>query len=395
LRKDLVVIAAAIAVFGLSTGLQETMFPLLLDVRGLTMFQIGSVFTASMLPLAFITVLVGGLSDTLDTAPFFIASLLLASASHGIASLAYDAWTAFTAKILFDLATVFKNAVVSVMLFRLSRDSFVKNYSIATGLEFTSQAVGLALAGVIVKLLGYEGGFILSSFLLATIFALALIGIGWRGRVVRPRKSVFSIFKGGWGLNRELWVLALSGAMLSFGTYLSHGFIPPLYFTKRYGLNEIVLSALMTLHRLSLGLPMLAAYRPIKLLRRLPPSAALAIPICVEGVSLLATPFAPSLLTAVAFWLPHDLLGASIWIPLRNEYVQRHCREDTRGLDTNKVSLVILLGGAPAPIVAGIVAEKSIGLPFIASGLIVLTAATTIFLFYKGERPSEERILNL
>lgn len=359
---------------GLSFGLYEVLFPLYLDSNGVRLWDMGMVFTASSFFMALLSIYIGAKSDILGRKLFLSLSLLMAGVSHLLIPLSSNLLVLTILKIMYDASTVVKNAVFAPLLYERGQDNFITSYSRFVGLEFSTQAVGLVLGGTMAKLMGYTYTFwgssltILSSLLFLSALYDKGARVGEKGRfVAQPaREGIFP---------RELKVLALSGVFLALGGSLSHSFIMPLFFIKKFSLDSFEVSALLTIHRLGLGIPMLFADKAIyRLNRMLPEKWMLALLVCVEGISVSVSSLVDNFYLASFVWLLHDPLGASFWLPLRNALVQRYCRDGRRGSDFNKVSAIFQVGSIPASTLAGYLGGLDISYPFLVSGLIVISS---------------------
>ena len=95
-----------------------------------------------------------------------------------------------------------------------------------------------------------------------------------------------------------------------------------------------------------------------------------------------------------AFWWGHDLVGASLWVPVQWTLIQRYARPKWRGLDASVVPAVTALGAVLGPLLAGYLADlrqvpftslalsarQAISLPMIASGVMMAAAAFPLLL---------------
>jgi MFS family permease len=73
-------------------------------------------------------------------------------------------------------------------------------------------------------------------------------------------------------------------------------------------------------------------------------------------------------------WLLHDILGASLWLPIRNYIIQLYCREGNRGKDYNLVSTISSIGSILGPFLAGVSGSFDINMPFFLSGIIIIVS---------------------
>ena len=132
-----------------------------------------------------------------------------------------------------------------------------------------------------------------------------------------------------------------------------------------------IIAFLMVAHRLSMGLPMMFIGR---LTGKRPKLFYLTALIC-SGVSLTLTPFLSRALIAIPVWIAHDLLGASIYIPVHHYLVQKHAGEDIRGLHVSKSFAYGSLGMVPGFLLSGYLYNVNIGAPFFAAGVVAFLAS--------------------
>jgi MFS family permease len=180
---------------------------------------------------------------------------------------------------------------------------------------------------------------------------------------------------GGAYLPRELKIFAVSGFVMAIGSGLSHGFITPLFFVKKFGADQATVSIILTLHRLSFGVPMIFADKVLAYLRRFRRKSILIALMLYQGVTISLCAYLPDIVSATIVFVSHDLLAAAFWIPVLSVLIQGFCREGRRGADSNKVGSIGSIGGIGAPFLAGVLASIDIGYPFLASGLFYVAAA--------------------
>lgn len=250
------------------------------------------------------------------------------------------------------------------MVYEQDRRGFIASYSRVSGLEFVSQALGLASAGLFISVYGYWLPFVFSGILqlaglLIILFLFSEQDVSVGGITVEPLDGT----GGNRFLNRGLMIMAVSGLAVSIGGSATHCFITPMFFSKKFSLSPETLSILMTVHRLSLGIPMLFSNRIIGSLKRFSHKSSLILFTCIQGVftALATTP--DGFKASAALWLLHDPLGASVWLPLRSYFIQKYCNDKTRGEDYNTVVFISSLGNIIGPFLAGYLGSTDINLP--------------------------------
>jgi MFS family permease len=364
--KNIRVLVAISVLFGAAVGLHDFVLPYYLKEQGLSYPSMGWLFAASAAVMVAIRLATGRLVDTWGCKRPYLVALL----GGGTAT----ALTAATGNVVFltvlktgrDISLLLRETVHPVLLYLEDRTRFRDFVGKTRGLESLCQALGTVLAGWCMISWGNGPSLLLSALILAA--AGGFLGIGLKDRRT-PREEAAP--KGAWwrwDVDANLKIIMVSGVVFTLGLTTSHGFIMPLYFSARFGASEQTVAAIMFVHRLTPVLPMLFAgrlkFRNLK--------AAYIWALVLEGILISAGGVIPSLLPAAAVWLLHDLVGAGVWIPIQSEIIQRYCRESTRGLDLSKTLVLSSVGGAFGPILSGFLAERSIGAPFVVSGVLVV-----------------------
>jgi len=142
----------------------------------------------------------------------------------------------------------------------------------------------------------------------------------------------------------------------------------------RFSETDVLLAVavIMMLHRLTSGVPMMLIGPRLR--RNL--KGLFITFVFFEGVAIAATPLIANLWLAVAVWLTHDLLGAGIWSPIHQSYIQNYSRPESRGADVSKVMALGQFGSVLGPLLAtALLAASSQGAPFLVGGIIVSLSA--------------------
>ena len=90
----------------------------------------------------------------------------------------------------------------------------------------------------------------------------------------------------------------------------------------------------------------------------------------MEAIAISITAFIPTFLWAAGVWLIHDIIGGSMWSPIRSTLVLRFSRDETRAFQVATVGAISSMGSVFGPIIAGYLANIDISLPFSMSGVI-------------------------
>ena len=245
-------------------------------------------------------------------------------------------------------------------------------------MEYLLQAAGTLVAGLGIKYLG-DG---LSTYTLLFILAgiILMTGAVWwhfsfherRQRLVRVPISLRALFN--LDLHANLKILLITGIIFTFAMQLSHCFILQLFFTKKFSTIPGVMtltSGIMIIHRITIAIPMLlVGFFRLKNLR-----GWYIAGLLIEGCTMTVSALIPNFLWAAGIFLLHDLIGAGIWAPIQATLIQRYSRNETRAIEVGKVLAWGSIGTIFGPLVAGVLAQTSISLPFLASGILMGVSA--------------------
>ena len=361
--------------FGYASGAYEVLFPLYLDWVGVSFRDIGIIFSLSAATIAGLNVVIGSQSDARGRKAFYSVSLALCSAVNFFVPFFRKLWETLALSVGQSASASIRGSVHNVILYEHTRKAFLSAYSRVNGMEYFSQAIGLLGAGLILAASSFQSAFWVSAAVLAGAFCIFAFGFREEGGAGREPAEDGAQRDGGAYLPRELKIFAASGFVMAIGSGLSHGFITPLFFVKKFGADQATVSIILTLHRLSFGVPMIFADKVLAYLRRFRRKAILIALMLYQGVSISFCAFIPDIILATIVFVSHDLLAAAFWIPVLSVLIQGFCREGRRGADSNKVGSFGSIGGIGAPFLAGVLASMGIGYPFLASGLFYVAAA--------------------
>jgi len=359
--------------FGYASGAYEVLFPLYLDWAGISFTDIGIIFSITAATMAGLNIVIGSQSDVRGRKVFYSISLALCSAINFVVPFLRKLWETLVLSIAQSASSTIRGSVHNVMLYEHARKTFLTAYSRVNGMEYFSQAIGLLGAGLILAASSFQSAFWVSALVLASALCIFVFGFK-EEKVERGPEDVAP--KGGEAyLPRELKIFAISGFVMAIGSGLSHGFFTPLFFVKKFGADQATVSIILTIHRLSFGLPMIFADKVLAYLKRFRQKAILIVLMIYQGVSISFCAFLPDIISATIVFASHDLLAASFWIPVLSVLIQNYCRDSRRGADSNKVASMSSIGSIGAPFLTGILASISISYPFLASGLLYVAAA--------------------
>ena len=360
--------------FGLSVGIYDLLFPYYLDDLGISFTNMGILFSASALIIALASVYIASASDVRGRKNYYSLGILLGSLSSFIAPLFTALPPLVISKTFREAAVNFRASLHGVLIYEFARGKFADFWAKSRGIEYLSEGSGQLLAGFLLVSIGFTHSF----FMAGSLFALSLLvfTLGFReakspgggGRPPGLRES-FSL-----DLPGPLILLAASAFIFAVGLSVSHTFILPLFFAKKFGATVGQVALILGLHRMSF-LPLLISGRVVKYsLRRV-----YIFTMIFEGVVISASGLIPGLLFSAAIWLTHDVLGASLWLPAQATLIQHYARDEYRGRDVSRVRAIGALGWIIGPLLAGWAAPVSISLPFVISGAIVASSVIPIF----------------
>jgi len=272
-----------------------------------------------------------------------------------------------------------------VMLFENDRKNYARFFSWFTASNFILQATGTACFAILFAYLGYLNLFFLLSGIEAAKFFLLLAYRDDRSGEKQRRLSLREAYS--FKISGGLKILALSSAISTFGFGIAHGFLLPLYFAEKYGLDAAQISAITAVHRLCF-LTTPAASSVIKKLglKRTYILSTLAYAFSFLTVGLITLP----ILIFLPIFLIHDLLGGGIRMTSLSVIVQNLTAEETRGREINTFNAVQIPLTILAPSIAGALASIDWDLTFLTGGLLYVISLAVFCLFFKDY--SEEKI---
>ena len=377
MKQSFRLIVLASISFGLVVGSYDFLLPFYMESKNISFGNMGLVFSLSSLAMILGRIFVGRHSDRVGRKPYFVASLGILSIANLTVPLTGRAFTLALSRTMSELSKVLRDTVQSVAIFDHARDRFLSLIGKANGPAFIFEGVGICIAGALLKWFGFSWTFVLLAaqmIVVAFIFAAHFREGRAFGAGPAIQEALFSH-----RLPRQLWLIALSSFFLVTGMSASHCFVMPLFFAQKFQLSPAKVALILAVHRIALGVPMLAAGRSWGMSNR----TTWIVCLTIQSVMMLATGLVPNLLLAMIFWWGHDLFGGGIFEPIMQHYTQRYSRDETRGHDLGRVRAISSSGWLFGPLIAGWLAPKSISLPFIASGLIALFAVFPVFFLPK------------
>jgi len=375
--RNILVVTVVSAIFGTAIGLSEFILPYYLDSLGFSFANMGFIFAAAALTLSLFSVIIGAESDVSGRKTYYALSLALASIATLVTPVVHRIWELLTVKVLSNMASSIREAMHPVLLYDHARLGFTKLLARTRGFEWTFQGVGQLVAGSMLLVLGFDYTFLFGGLILLAALILFTAAFQERMRTISPgsRLSLGKVFSLK-SMSPNLWLIAFAFLIFTVGMSTSHSFIMPLFFTLKFGVSPVSSALIMCLHRLSLGVPMFFTGLVVK--ERL--KWLCVGSLIFEGATITLSGLAPDFTAATALWLSHDVLGAAVWIPAQATLIQRFSGETTRGRDTNTVQAITSTGWVFGPILTGFLASVDVSLPFIVSGVIVISSSTLLLI---------------
>lgn len=363
-RRNFLVLLIVSALFGVAVGLYDFALPYYMKWKQISYQGMGYIFSISFLVIFFVQIWSARLSDKTGRKPFYSLSLFFSSLFNFLTPFCSRIFSLTIIKTLREASASIQETINAVILYEnITRRFYIGVISKTSGLNFLFQGVGTFCAGFLL-LEGYRYPFYISSGVLFLSFLILTLGFIEEERIEEEDTNDVEIMHAGW--NRGLILLTISGFITNLGVALSHTQMMPLFFSVKYGVREDWVAILLALHRLSLGLPMIIAGHFVK--RRL--KLFYVLFLTLQNITISATAFMPTFLSAAGIWLVHDIIGGSVWAPVRSMLIQRFSREETRAYDVAKVTAIGNIGWVIGPIIAGYLANIDISLPFFMSGVI-------------------------
>ena len=385
MRSNVAILFVVCVGYGFSKGLFDFVAPLYLKSQGHSFRDIGHIFALSALVIFLLRIYLARLSDVVGRKLFYAASLALTAVSNfffphvrGIASLA-------GLKTGSDLSFGLRETMHATALYESRAHGYLNLQGKTRGTEMACMGIGTIVAGTLIVHAAYSTVFLVPAVVL-TLTTLAFVLCFREPRAVAARQQRLSLVALlTTSFPREIRILALGGFIFGISISASHYYVPPLFFTQKFGLGPERVAQIQLVHLLSHVPGLLLVGWVVR--RRL--KSWFFWTLLLEGVLVAFVGCFDTLAPTLAFWWTHDLIGASLWVPVQWSLIQRYARPESRGLDASVVPAVTALGGILGPVLAGYLADlrslpftaialtprQAISLPMIVSGIIMAAAA--------------------
>jgi MFS family permease len=380
LERNVKVIFSAGLLSAFVLGIFEILFPLYLDYRGISLIDMGLIFSISTLIISFFRILLGEYTDVYGRKKVYLSSCTFGIVAKGIFPFSAGKIEILASKFLNDLEESLRTSVHNIMLYENARKAYAKIFSRFTASNYLFQAAGTLSFAFLLASMGYTGLFLVLS---GVEIAKLLIFLAYKeNREMRTGKKVSLRKAYSFKLDRNLKVLSVTSAISALGFGIPHGFLLPLYLVGKYGLDTAQLSVVTAIHRLSFLTTPLAD----KVIGRLGLRKTYILSTLAYGVSFSAVGFVSFPIYAfVPIFIIHDLLGGGIGMTAMNVMVQNLTDDDTRGRTVNAMNAIRTPMAIAAPSIAGILAAASWDFIFIAGGLLYFASLAVFFFFFHGQ----------
>ncbi len=382
MNRNTYVLIFIAALVGISNGIYLFIYPFFLGDLGISFGDMGIIFSVAAVVMAVLGIILGWLSDLSGRKKYYSFSISLGFLTTFLTPILHRFWELMVVKIFRDTANSLRMALHPTLIYDYTKKGFTRLLARTQGLTSLMAAIGTFASVYLLSSFGYSGSFFISSIVIlgaTTIFVLI-----YTEKTRETRRVTFSGLRSAftWNIPRNLKFIAGSSFVFSLGNQISHGFIAPLFFSIKFGLNPLTVAIIMSLHRLSSGLPMILGASFIfqrqslieKHLKKL-----VMISLLYQGVMIAITGFSPNFLLAVIGWLTHDIFGPPLRAPAQGTLIQRFSSDENRGRDTNVVNAFGKIASIISPLLAGFLATANVSLPMMVSGLI--GASAPIFYF--------------
>ena len=377
MNKNTFVLILVAVLIGVANGLYQFVYPFFLQDIGISFGSMGIIFSSASIAMAILGIILGWLSDLSGRKKYYSFSISLAFITTLVTPVMRRIWEMTIVKILRDTANSIRMALHPTLIYDYTKKGFTRLLARTQGLTSLMAAVGTFVSAYLLSSLGYTGSFFISG--LVILGATTLFVVVYTEKKRETKRVTFSGLRSAftWDIPRNLKFIAGSSFIFSLGNPISHGFIAPLFFSIKFGLDPITVATIMSLHRLSAGLPMILGasfiFQRQNLIEKHLKKLAM-ISLLYQGVMIAVTGFSPNLLLAVIGWLTHDIFGPPLRAPAQGTLIQRFSSDENRGRDTNVVNAFAKIASIISPLLAGFLATANVSLPMMASGLIVAAA---------------------
>jgi MFS family permease len=250
--------------------------------------------------------------------------------------------------------------------------------------EFIVQASGAIFFAFLIIYLNFSGIFFILAVVEATKF---LILYFYQEDKMKTGKKMSLRKAYSFKIKRNLAILSLTSAVSQLGFGIAHGFLLPLYFQGKYGLDYTQISIVTVFHRLAFMTTPLAE----KFIKKLGVRTTYILSTSAYAISFLAIGFYTfPILLFVPLFLIHDLLGGGIGMTAMSVMTQNLTDDETRARQINTFNAIQTPMTILAPGLSGILAAMSWDYIFVAGGLLYIVSLIIFSLFFKANFPTHK-----
>jgi len=383
-KRNVKIIFASGLLSAFILGIFELLFPFYLESRNISLVDMGLIFSISTLIISFLSILHGEFADVYGRKKIYLASCTFGIASKTIFPFSLNDLQILGTKFMNDLQDNLRLSVHNIMLYENVRSAYAKLLSWFTTLEFIVQASGAIFFAFFLTYLNFSEVFFILAMVEATKF---LILYFYREDKKKTDKKMSLRKAYSFKLERNLVILSLSSAISSLGFGIAHGFLLPLYFQGKYGLDYAQISIVTVFHRLAFMTTPLAE----KFIKRLGVRTTYILSTSAYAFSFLAIGFYTfPIVLFVAVFLVHDLIGGGIGMTAMSVMTQNLIDDETRARQINTFNAIQTPMTILAPGISGILAAMSWDYIFLAGGLLYIVSLIIFSFFFKASFPAHK-----
>jgi len=386
MRGNVLVLFLVCVGYGFGKGAFDFAAPLFLKSQGLSFQDIGLVFALSALGIFLLRIYIARVSDLVGRKLFYAGSLALTAVSNILFPHVRGLLGLTTLKTGSDLSFGVRETMHATALYESQAYGYLNLQGKTRAVEMAFTGIGTLAAGHLLLHAAYSMVFALpAAVVLATTAGFTIWFHEPRLLAATPSAPAGLKALATTRFPREITVLALGGFLFGIGLSMSHYYLPPLFFTQKFGMRADQVAQVQLVHTLSHvpGLFLVGWF----VRRRL--RTCFFWTLAIEGVLMALVGCFDTLTPTLIFWWTHDVIGAGLWAPVQWALIQRYARPHARGLDASVVPAVTALGGIFGPLGAGWLADlravpfaahalspdQAISLPMIASGVMMFVSA--------------------
>ncbi len=360
-------------------GLFFFVTPFYLTSQGISLLDIGIIFSVAALAMVLMRILLGAYTDIRGRKLVFASSFLIQVVSSSFFPFVRNILDTTPVKIMYDLGISVRGSLKSTIFFESAQKIYRKIIAWIDGAEHLMLASVSFAAAFILSILGYAGSYFLIALFQFIPFLIVMAAYKEKSNTsTSSRVSIKDMYN--LDLRRNMWVIMFATMLGLAGVRLSHGFAEPLYFQAKYKLDATQIGLIIGLHRLSLALPLLFVGT---IMHKLDVKKAFILSTVVMSLFLLAMGLVENIFMALPLWLLHDVFGGSVFLPSIHVLTQLNARDGKRGKDVNTMDLLSGLVGIVTPSLTGALITVQWDLMFLVGGSLSFFGALIVYLFYR------------